>query len=540
MSLLPSAVRSDPTLGRSIVRKSSSKSVSGIAHNDSVAANFTMKRGHSDPTPRRMQERPRGLRHFPPRHSGVLEWKPLVKKIEYKKPPRRVSSVKTITPPGSSKNWDEIPQGRKSVKQKPARKQHYDMLDEVGRRRRIRDPDGRLQGRRQAAEQDLQDLMGNKRKNYTLEMARNGIPCKSFGDKLFKSPLMIPGFYTKDNSWGIRYGHILRRLPGERPGVLPGSNWGFSKATQSTWEDEKIFGRDLKSLWRRNPTIPKIILLCCSEILESHAGQKGLFAEEHFPTDLDKFTVEMKGRMKTIKGIVKKCDRGMDHTIAWEDVKDPLVYVGLLRVFFGMLNPPLMGAHNYDRFFDAARQETPLARISATRTVVMSLSTANQTVLAYMVKFFTRLLNPEHVSKSKLTEKDIAAAFAPMFIRPFGWSSADERTANSARDSQNIMQVVVKKNEPISGMSLKILLNLIGTGSNEIFQSISLRAYDKRQTKRVTYEEKVRMKIEQEEKDSVDELREWEASTGCFTLDEDNVNAAGAQSPEAGGDPAGE
>ena len=62
MSLLPSAVRSDPTLGRSIVRKSSSKSVSGIAHNDSVAANFTMKRGHSDPTPRRMQERPRGLR----------------------------------------------------------------------------------------------------------------------------------------------------------------------------------------------------------------------------------------------------------------------------------------------------------------------------------------------------------------------------------------------------------------------------------------------------------------------------------------------
>ena len=112
MSLLPSAVRSDPTLGRSIVRKSSSKSVSGIAHNDSVAANFTMKRGHSDPTPRRMQERPRGLRHFPPRHSGVLEWKPLVKKIEYKKPPRRVSSVKTITPPGSSKNWDEIPQGR--------------------------------------------------------------------------------------------------------------------------------------------------------------------------------------------------------------------------------------------------------------------------------------------------------------------------------------------------------------------------------------------------------------------------------------------
>ena len=72
---------------------------------------------------------------------------------------------------------------------------------------------------------------------------------------------------------------------------------------------------------------------------------------------------------------------------------------------------------------------------------------------------------------------------------------------------------------------------MVGTGSNEIFQSISLRAYDKRHTKRITYEEKIRMKVQQEEKDSVDELKEWEASTGCFTLDEDDVNATQGGSP---------
>ena len=536
-STLPS-FHPDPTLGRSIIRKSSSKTVQGVTHNDSGGATSIMKRNNTDPTPRAMKDRPRGLRHFPPRHSSVLEWKPLVSKIERPKPKERARGLKTIkAPTRSTASWDEIPQGRKYLQLPKPKKQYYDMLDEVGRRRRIRDEDGRLQGRRQAAEESLQATMGNKRKNYTLAMARNGIPCKSFGDKLFKNPTMIPGFYTKDNSWGIRYGHILRRLPGERPGVMPGSNWGFSRATQSTWEDAKIFGRDLKLLWRRNPSIPKIILLCCSVILEFYADRKGLFDEKHF--DMSEVTVEMKGRMKVIKSIIRKCDRGMDHTIDWEDVQDPIIYVGLLRVFFSKLKPPLMGSHNYDRFFDAARQETQLARISATRTIVMSMPTANQTVLAYMIKFMTRLLGPEHVSNSKLTAKELASVFAPMFIRPFGWQVDDERTANRVRGGEDIMKVKVKKNEPISGQSCNILVNLLGTGSREIFQSISLRAYDKRQTKRISYEEKMEMKRERMEKDSVNELKLWEESTGCFTLDDKaeelNEQLAAAEKNNANG-----
>ena len=132
----------------------------------------------------------------------------------------------------------------------------------------------------------------------------------------------------------------------------------------------------------------------------------------------------------------------------------------------------------------------------------------------------TRLLGPEHVSSSKLTAKEIASVFAPMFVRPFGWQIDDERTANRARAGEDIMKVKVKKNEPISGQSCGILINLLGSGSREIFQSISLRAYDKRQTKRVSYEEKLELKRERMEKDSVDELKLWEEATGCFTLDD--------------------
>ena len=182
-STLPS-FHPDPTLGRSIIRKSSSKPVQGVTHNDSGGATSIMKRNNTDPTPRAMKDRPRGLRHFPPRHSSVLEWKPLVSKIERPKPKEKARGLKTIkAPTRSTASWDEIPQGRKYLQLPKPKKQYYDMLDEVGRRRRIRDEDGRLQGRRQAAEESLQATMGNKRKNYTLAMARNGIPCKSFGDK---------------------------------------------------------------------------------------------------------------------------------------------------------------------------------------------------------------------------------------------------------------------------------------------------------------------------------------------------------------------
>ena len=132
----------------------------------------------------------------------------------------------------------------------------------------------------------------------------------------------------------------------------------------------------------------------------------------------------------------------MTHTIQWDDISDPLVFIGVLRLFFYEVKPALCGAHNYDRFVDATRQENQLAKISAMRTVVMSLPTANQTLLAYMVRFCRRLL--EHASKTGnkkgekgnlLTMDIVSRAFAPMFMRPFGHGIHDEAAANTARAS---------------------------------------------------------------------------------------------------------
>ena len=47
----------------------------------------------------------------------------------------------------------------------------------------------------------------------------------------------------------------------------------------------------------------------------------------------------MKGH-EVIKSIIRKCDRGMDHTINWEEVQDPLVYVGLLQYFLVIKTAP--------------------------------------------------------------------------------------------------------------------------------------------------------------------------------------------------------
>ena len=110
-------------------------------------------------------------------------------------------------------------------------------------------------------------------------MTRNGIPCKASGDKLFRTPTALPGFFTKDNSWGIQKGHILRRLPGERPGVTPGSNWGFARATQSTREDQAVFGRDLVSLWRRQRSIPTAVLSCCERLEQEYMDTPYLLDE---------------------------------------------------------------------------------------------------------------------------------------------------------------------------------------------------------------------------------------------------------------------
>ena len=210
-----------------------------------------------------------GLKHFEERRSDTHEWKKHAKSVTPPIHPMPKYGIKKLDGPKSSKpGTGELGAGRRhfSGMDNAPSSQHYDMLDAVGRRRRARDPNGRMVNRRPAKELSLEEFMGKKRRGYTLEMTRNGIPCKASGDKLFRTPTALPGFFTKDNSWGIQKGHILRRLPGERPGVTPGSNWGFARATQSTREDQAVFGRDLVSLWRRQRSIPTAVLSCCERL----------------------------------------------------------------------------------------------------------------------------------------------------------------------------------------------------------------------------------------------------------------------------------
>jgi len=244
----------------------------------------------------------------------------------------------------------------------------------------------------------------------------------------------------------------------------------------------------------------------------------------------------------------------MTHTIQWDEITDPLVFIGVLRLFFYELKPPLCGAHNYDRFVDAMRQENQLARISAMRTVVMSLPTANQTLLAYFVRFCKHLL--EHATKAGnkkgekgnlLTMDIISRSFAPMFLRPFGHAIHDEATANTAHAAATggggggkrpgSKRATLRKSAPggepetgndslessgghgggspqVTGESASVFQMLFGSGSREIFQSISLRAYDKPTVKRMSFEEKMKLKELNEDKADVDALLAWEKSTG--------------------------
>ena len=145
------------------------------------------------------------------------------------------------------------------------------------------------------------------------------------------------------------------------------------------------------------------------------------------------------------------------------------------------------------------------------------------------------MLQPEHVSSSKLTVHAISRFFAPMFLRPFGHSISDEATANSA--TAMLRSATKKKGvkgagrsdtagerekaAQTTGESDTVIQSFLGTGSREVFQSISLRAYDKPTVKRISYAEKRKAMAHSAAVDSVDALMEWERQTGCFTEDDE-------------------
>lgn len=62
---------------------------------------------------------------------------------------------------------------------------------EIGRRTFV------THNRKSVNEYQQEEVMGTKKRVQTLYNQRNGMPLKSLGDKVYKSPEYMPGFYLE-------------------------------------------------------------------------------------------------------------------------------------------------------------------------------------------------------------------------------------------------------------------------------------------------------------------------------------------------------
>ena len=180
-------------------------------------------------------------------------------------------------------------------------------------------------------------MQGKIRPRFQSDL-RNGIGCRKAGDKMYGTPEYCPGFH--------KLGKGLNKN-----GLVGGSNWGFCKATQSTRDDARVFGRDMALLWRIEPSIPEVVL-CCVEYLEKRAASagKGLFSTNQnrgeacaavttFEDDSEK---KKRQQQKDIRRIRARVDRAQIHMIDWNAIEDPHVVGNLLMEFLSDVEPPLM------------------------------------------------------------------------------------------------------------------------------------------------------------------------------------------------------
>ena len=213
--------------------------------------------------------------------------------------------------------------------------------------------------------------------------------------------------------------------------------------------------------------------------------------------------------MKQVRKMRSRVDRDQDHMIDWHQVchDDPYAVATLLKEFFCELTSPLVPYHSFDRFVEASVLENIIERVASLRTAVTSMPPANQKVLAYTVRFFLRILNPESAQQSKLTRESIADVFGPIFLRPLGHKIGDDH--------------IVEQDK-----ARACLREMLGKNSREIFQSVSLREYNGTATKRVPYATKVLKGRVQVDMDSVASLTEWETKSGYgMDVEEDGALA---------------
>jgi hypothetical protein len=401
-----------------------------------------------------MEWREAERRHLVPRASATYEYRPQGRfNIEPRRAEERARGLKKVpAAPFGGPREQARPEARHFVERQAQRgEENFKLVD---RRKVVLDPGSGLPMRRRAAvDFNLEKAMGQKKRMDEVLERRNGIEWKRAGDKLFAAADYSLGYYN-NALWG--------------GGVVPGSNFGFARATQTTSESLKVFGKSLAELWAKSPQLPAVVDMCLARLelpealhspllfqqamLEYHneepaaevavtaplpsskpsslprggsvSGRAGAGASTgavpvagesggNQIRDEHDAAAALAARRKEIRLLRNAFDVGRTKDISL-DKADPRVAMGLLVLFLKEAKPPLLTYDLFEKIMRSQLEPTPAARVEALCPALAMLPAVNETVLFELVRYLSQLLSlPDRVVNSRT----LARVFAPVILR---------------------------------------------------------------------------------------------------------------------------
>ena len=247
----------------------------------------------------------------------------------------------------------------------------------------------------------LEDQLGMRKKIDDVLVRRNGIPAAREGDKLFSAAEFDLTFF-KNKHWG--------------GGVIPGSNFGFARATQTTKEGRKVFGKSLAQLWKKSPEIPEVILRCLSFLRKPENLKHDQWCRKNPESDVgSEGNATLRKEVKLLK---YKFNTGRKQGPAvFETISQPGVVFDLFLLFLQEMSPPLLTFKLYDKFIDSQMYDLERERVDALKPVVAQLPPAHETVLGTVISYLVELLSKRNRVYNGLTEDTVAAYFGPVVLR---------------------------------------------------------------------------------------------------------------------------
>lgn len=456
----------------------------------------------------RLEEEPRSSwnkqrKHFSPRVSGVWEYRPHKRfGIQPESKPERLRGLKHIKAPKGQGEYRE-PRLRVFPERSRQRGEENDKL--CDRVRVVVDPRTGIPVKyRKADAYDLEKAMGKKVKVDSILDRRNGIDYRRPGDKLFSAPDYSTGYYH-NAKWG--------------GGVLPGSNFGFARATQTTREGQRVFGKSLGELWNKSPSIPLPVSLCldfleapevlaapqrlfCNAMFEYHdeepAGGHSLpesvadqLRKQQHGSDkgaIEEAQLAREARKKEIRVMRKKLDAGQGASINLAGC-DPRIVLGLLIRFFREMKPALLTYDLYEKIMQTQLEPLPQARVESLRAALGMLPPPNETVLFRLVCYLNQLVN--HPSEP-VAVRLLAEVFSPVILRD------DPR-----RPTLDILQDESRKK-----MLQESVVACMLSNAQQVFPASALRAKQKRAHLPFNLRRTISLAVQ--DFDSVVDLDAWE------------------------------